>query len=58
MTPPRYIRLLCGEWAETREVIPGKVFVDFDACGRVLGVELLADDFVVRAFLLGFGISA
>jgi uncharacterized protein YuzE len=35
-----YIRLLAGTVAESDEVRPGVVF-DFDAAGRVLGIEML-----------------
>ena len=35
-----YIRLLVGTVAESNEVWPGVVF-DFDAAGRVLGIEML-----------------
>ncbi len=35
-----YIRLLVGTVAESDEVRPGVVF-DFDAAGRVLGIEML-----------------
>lgn len=35
-----YIRLLAGKVAESDEVRPGVVF-DFDAAGRVLGIEML-----------------
>lgn len=35
-----YIRLLSGTVAESDEVRPGVVF-DFDAAGRVLGIEML-----------------
>ena len=35
-----YIRLLAGTVAESEEVRPGVVF-DFDAAGRVLGIEML-----------------
>ena len=35
-----YIRLLTGTVAESDEVRPGVVF-DFDAAGRVLGIEML-----------------
>ncbi len=35
-----YIRLLAGTVAESDEVRPGVVF-DFDANGRVLGIEML-----------------
>jgi uncharacterized protein YuzE len=35
-----YIRLLAGTVAESDEVRPGVVF-DFDASGRVLGIEML-----------------
>ena len=35
-----YIRLLKGTVAESDEVRPGVVF-DFDAAGRVLGIEML-----------------
>lgn len=35
-----YIRLLVGTVAESDEVRPGVVF-DFDADGRVLGIEML-----------------
>ena len=34
------IRLLAGTVAESEEVRPGVVF-DFDAAGRVLGIEML-----------------
>lgn len=35
-----YIRLIAGTVAESDEVRPGVVF-DFDAGGRVLGIEML-----------------
>ena len=35
-----YIRLIVGTVAESDEVRPGVVF-DFDAAGRVLGIEML-----------------
>ena len=35
-----YIRLIAGTVAESDEVRPGVVF-DFDAAGRVLGIEML-----------------
>ena len=35
-----YIRLIAGIVAESDEVRPGVVF-DFDAAGRVLGIEML-----------------
>ena len=35
-----YIRLIAGTVAESDEVRPGVVF-DFDASGRVLGIEML-----------------
>ena len=35
-----YIRLLAGEVTESDEVRPG-VVLDFDANGRVLGIEML-----------------
>jgi uncharacterized protein YuzE len=35
-----YIRLLAGTVAQSEEVRPGVVF-DFDAAGRVLGIEML-----------------
>lgn len=35
-----YIRLLAGTVADSDEVRPGVVF-DFDAAGRVLGIEML-----------------
>jgi uncharacterized protein YuzE len=35
-----YIRLLAGTVAQSEELRPGVVF-DFDAAGRVLGIEML-----------------
>ena len=35
-----YIRLIAGTVAESDEVRPGVVF-DFDAAGRILGIEML-----------------
>jgi uncharacterized protein YuzE len=36
-----YFRLRQGEVAETREVVEGKAFADYDEAGILLGVELL-----------------
>ncbi len=37
-----YLRVRQGEVAETREVVEGTTFADYDANGRLLGIELLA----------------
>ena len=37
-----YFYLRRGETDETREVVEGKAFADYDAQGALLGVELLA----------------
>lgn len=37
-----YVRVRAGEAAETREVVEGRAFADYDAAGLLLGVELLA----------------
>lgn len=38
---PNYIRIRAGKVAKTVEVVPGEVFIDFDADGKPLGVEVL-----------------
>jgi hypothetical protein len=37
-----YLRVRQGDVAETREAVEGKAFVDYDANGLLLGIELLA----------------
>lgn len=37
-----YLRVRKGQVAETREVVEGRVFADYDANGTLLGIELLA----------------
>lgn len=37
-----YLRVRQGQVAETREVMEGKVFADYDASGALLGVEFLS----------------
>jgi hypothetical protein len=37
-----YFRIREGEVAETKEVVEGSAFADYDADGWLLGVELLA----------------
>lgn len=37
-----YFQIRKGKSAETREVDPGKVFVDYSASGQLLGIEMLA----------------
>ena len=37
-----YFKLRQGEVDDTREVVEGKAFADYDADGALLGVELLA----------------
>lgn len=39
----RYLRVKSGTVAETLEAVPGKVYVDLDVNGRVLGVEVLEE---------------
>lgn len=38
---PFYVRVREGQVGETREIVPGEVFADFDSEGRLLGVEVL-----------------
>ena len=35
-----YLHVNNGETTETREVEPGRAFADYDAAGRLLGLEL------------------
>lgn len=37
-----YCRIRSGEVADTREVLEGRAFADYDAKGFLLGVEILA----------------
>jgi hypothetical protein len=37
-----YVRVRAGEVMETREVVEGRAFADYDASGLLLGLELLA----------------
>lgn len=37
-----YLQVRTGTVAETREVAPGRAYADYDAAGRLLGVEFLA----------------
>ena len=37
-----YIRVRIGEVSETREIVEGKAFADYDVSGLLLGIELLA----------------
>lgn len=37
-----YLRVRIGEVEETREVVEGRAFADYDASGLLLGIELLA----------------
>lgn len=37
-----YIHLQAGEVAETREIEPDVLLADYDAAGRLLGIEILA----------------
>jgi uncharacterized protein YuzE len=37
-----YVRVRAGEVEETREVVEGRAFADYDASGWLLGIELLA----------------
>ena len=37
-----YIRVRRGQVEETREVVPGRAFADYDADGILLGIELLS----------------
>lgn len=39
---PPYLRVRNGDVAETKELAPGGAYADYDATGRLLGVELLA----------------
>jgi hypothetical protein len=36
-----YLKAADGRVAETRELVDGKVFADFDAAGELLGIEVL-----------------
>lgn len=40
-SPPLYVHLVHGEVAETRELVPGKVFTDHDVAGNIIGIEVL-----------------
>ena len=37
-----YLQIRSGKSAETREVDPGRVFVDYNSAGELLGIEMLA----------------
>jgi hypothetical protein len=37
-----YLQVRTGEVADTQELAPGKAYADYDAAGRLLGVEFLA----------------
>lgn len=39
---PRYVMFRSGPVAWTLEAVPGRVFVDYDAAGRIMGVEWFA----------------
>jgi uncharacterized protein YuzE len=38
---PMYVHIRTGTVAETRELVPGEVMGDFDASGKLLGIEVL-----------------
>ncbi len=37
-----YLQVREGDAAETREVVPGRAFADYDDAGRLIGIEFLA----------------
>jgi uncharacterized protein YuzE len=37
-----YLQVRTGDATETKEIAPGKAYADYDAEGRLLGIEFLA----------------